>query len=99
MSAVSIIDRYSSGLCSAIHGSMPLSPLSVALRLRICEMLSTPPAIIAGTPSTTMRPAAIAIACSPDAQKRFTVVPAMPIGSPARTIVWRATLRPVVPSG
>ncbi len=47
---------------------MPLSPLSVALRLRICEMLSTPPAIMAGAPSTTMRPAAIAIACRPEAQ-------------------------------
>jgi hypothetical protein len=31
-----------------------------------------------------MRPAAIAIACKPDAQKRLTVVPAMPIGRPAR---------------
>ncbi len=76
-----------------------MSPPSPALRPRICEMLSTPPAIIAGAPSTTMRPAAIAIACRPEAQKRFTVVPAMLIGRPARTIAWRATLRPVVPSG
>ena len=83
-------------MCSTIQGSSRLAPSS---RLRICEMLSTPPAIMAGTPSTTMRPAAIAIACSPEAQKRFTVAPAMEIGSPARTIAWRATLRPVVPSG
>ncbi len=75
---------------------MPELPSS---RVRICEMLSTPPAIIAGTPSTTMRPAAIAMACRPEAQKRLTVVPAMPIGSPARTTACRAMLRPVVPSG
>ena len=86
-------------MCWTIHGSRLASPSSAALRPRICEMLSTPPAIMAGAPSTTMRPAAMAIACSPDAQKRFTVVPAMVIGKPARTMAWRATLRPVVPSG
>jgi hypothetical protein len=62
-------------------------------------MLSTPPAIMAGAPSTTMRPAAMAMACRPEAQKRFTVVPAMLIGRPARMMLWRAMLRPVVPSG
>ncbi len=60
---------------------------------RIAEMLSTPPAIMAGAPSATMRPAAIAIACRPEAQKRFTVVPATDSGRPARTTAWRAMLR------
>ncbi|MCY1313262.1 hypothetical protein D3C72_2600670 [compost metagenome] len=54
---------------------------------------------MAGAPSTTMRPAAMAIACRPEAQKRFTVVPAMLMGRPERMIDWRAMLRPVVPSG
>ena len=75
---------------------MPESPLS---RLRMCEMLSTPPAMMAGAPSTVMRPAPMAIACRPEAQKRLTVVPAIVIGRPARITLWRATLRPVVPSG
>ena len=44
-------------------------------------------------------PAAMAIACRPEAQKRLTVVPAIVIGKPARITLWRAILRPVVPSG
>jgi hypothetical protein len=75
---------------------MPELPSS---RVRICEMLSTPPAIIAGTPSATMRPAAIAMACRPEAQKRLTGGARDADRQPARMTVWRATLRPVVPSG
>ena len=62
------------------------------------EMLSTPPATITGTWSTMMRCAAIAIACSPDEQKRLMVTPAVVTGSPARSAATRAMLPPVVPS-
>ena len=75
---------------------MPLSPSS---RVRMREMLSTPPATMAETPSETMRPAAIEMAFRPEAQKRLMVAPVMPMGRPARSTVCRATLRPVVPSG
>jgi hypothetical protein len=53
-------------------------------------MLSTPPATIAGAPSTMMRCAAIAMACRPDEQKRLTVTPAVVTGSPARSAMPRA---------
>src|SRR5689334_8086630 len=42
---------------------------------------------------------AIAIVCRPDEQKRFTVMPAVVTGHPARIAIWRAMLRPVAPSG
>jgi hypothetical protein len=41
------------GLALGDPGSMPLAPLPVALRFWICEQLSTPPVIMAGTPSPT----------------------------------------------
>jgi hypothetical protein len=41
----------------------------------------------------------MAMACRPDAQKRFTVVPATLTGNPALITAWRAMLRPVRPSG
>ena len=69
------------------------------LRVHLHEMISTPPAIMAGAPSTAMLPAAMAIACRPEAQKRLTVAPAIVTGRPARMLLWRAMLRPVVPSG
>ena len=47
-------------------------------------MLSTPPPIITGAPSTMMRCAAIAIALSPDEQKRLIDTPPVVMGSPAR---------------
>ena len=60
---------------------------------------SRPPATTTGTRSTTTRWAAITIACMPEEQKRFTVVPAVVTGSPARIADWRAMLWPVAPSG
>src|SRR5439155_212345 len=46
-----------------------------------------------------MRCAASAMVCSPDEQKRFTVMPGTVCGSPARTAIWRAMFQPVAPSG
>src|SRR5438067_8164292 len=46
-----------------------------------------------------MRCAASAMVCSPDEQKRFTVMPGTLCGSPARTAIWRAMFQPVAPSG
>ena len=63
------------------------------------EIDSTPPATITGAPSTTMRCAAIEVACKPEEQKRLTVVPATVTGQPARIAATRATLCPVAPSG
>ena len=62
-------------------------------------MDSRPPATMIGTLSTITRWAAIAMACSPDEQKRFTVVPAVVTGRPARNAAWRAMFWPVAPSG
>src|SRR4051794_30022186 len=61
-------------------------------------MLSNPPATATGTPSHTTRFAAIATACSPDEQNRFTVMAAALLGSPARSEACRAMLWPVAPS-
>ncbi len=58
-----------------------------------------PPPTITGTLSTITRCAAMAMACSPEEQKRFTVVPELVTGRPARSAICRATLPPVVPSG
>ncbi|MET3863224.1 hypothetical protein ABIC20_000533 [Methylobacterium radiotolerans] len=60
---------------------------------------STPPATATGTPSRTIRRAALAIASSPEAQKRETVTPADSTGIPATRAAWRATLPPVAFSG
>jgi hypothetical protein len=46
-----------------------------------------------------MRCAASAIACSPELQKRFTVMPATVTGRPARIAACRAILPPVARSG
>src|SRR5947209_3283834 len=54
---------------------------------------------MAGTPSTTTRCAANAMACKPELQKRLIVVPAVVTGKPARIAARRATLWPVAPSG
>ncbi|GEM_PF-6988260 len=87
----------SAGLCSTSQGSRCEAPLRPAGFMS--EMLSTPPATMAGTPSSTMRPAATAIACRPEEQKRLITVPPTVTGRPARSAVWRPMLRPVVPSG
>jgi hypothetical protein len=62
-------------------------------------MDSTPPAAMIGTRSTMTRWAAIAMACMPDEQKRFTVTPPVVTGRPARSAAWRAMFWPVAPSG
>src|SRR5712691_7566256 len=84
------------GLCSSSHGSR-----AMCLLPSFCtqEIDSTPPATITGTRSTMTRCAAMAMVCNPDEQKRFTVVPAVVTGRPARSAIWRAMLPPVVPSG
>src|SRR6185436_16358134 len=46
-----------------------------------------------------MRCAASATVCSPEEQKRFTVMPDTVTGMPARIAIWRAMLPPVAPSG
>ncbi len=46
-----------------------------------------------------MRCDAMAIDCRPDEQKRFTVIPAVVTGRPARRAIWRAMFPPVAPSG
>src|SRR5438874_4267539 len=46
-----------------------------------------------------MRCAASAIVCSPEEQKRFTVMPGTLTGHPARSAIWRAMFQPVAPSG
>src|SRR5687767_6668125 len=46
-----------------------------------------------------MRWLASAMVCSPDEQKRFTVMPATVFGQPARIAIWRAMFHPVAPSG
>src|SRR5712692_9473682 len=63
------------------------------------EMDSTPPATKISPSPAMIRCAAMAIVCSPDEQKRFTVAPATVTGQPARSAIWRAMLPPVAPSG
>src|SRR5262245_60445242 len=46
-----------------------------------------------------MRWLASAMVCSPEEQKRFTVMPGTLIGQPARIAIWRAMFQPVAPSG
>src|SRR5918993_5006475 len=46
-----------------------------------------------------MRWLARAMVCSPEEQKRFTVIPGTLIGQPARMAIWRAMFQPVAPSG
>ena len=62
-------------------------------------MDSTPPAAMMGTRSTMTRWAAMAMACMPEEQKRFTVTPPVVTGRPARSAAWRAMFCPVAPSG
>src|SRR5574337_2070197 len=63
------------------------------------EIDSTPPATMTSASPATMRCAASAIVCRPDEQNRFTVVPDVVTGQPARSAIWRAMLAPVAPSG
>ena len=63
------------------------------------EIDSTPPATTMSFSPATMRCAAMAIVCRPLEQNRFTVMPLVVIGRPARKAIWRAMLLPVAPSG
>ena len=65
----------------------------------IIDIDSVPPATMASAPPTMMRSAAIAIACSPDEQKRLMVSADTSTGSPARNDAMRATFMPCSPSG
>src|SRR5712692_7848678 len=65
----------------------------------IMLMDSTPPPMAASAPPRMIWWAAIAMAWSPEEQKRLTVVPAIETGRPARTSATRATLLPWVPFG
>jgi hypothetical protein len=63
------------------------------------EIDSTPPATkISPSPAST-RCEARAMVCSPEEQKRFTVMPGTVTGQPARIAIWRAMFQPVAPSG
>jgi hypothetical protein len=80
------------GFCSFTQG---LGSLSRFIRV----MLSHPPPMAASAPSLMISWAAMAMACKPEEQKRFTVVPATDTGRPARTRATRATLLPWGPWG
>src|SRR5262249_49694734 len=80
------------GFRSLTHGLGSLSRF-------IMLMLSTPPPMAASAPPTMIWCAAIAMAWSPEEQKRLTVVPAIETGRPARTSATRATLLPWAPLG
>jgi len=62
-------------------------------------MLSTPAAIITSASPNRIRSAASATACRPEEQKRFTVMPGTPFGSPASSSAMRATFMPCSASG
>ena len=52
-----------------------------------------------GMPSTMMACAAMAMACSPEEQKRLIVVPLVVTGHPPARAEFRAMFMPVSPSG
>ena len=60
---------------------------------------SVPPAIMICAPPERMRSAAMAMACSPDEQKRLMVMPGTESGRPARRAAMRATFMPDSASG
>src|SRR5580704_6596376 len=60
---------------------------------------SVPPATITCAAPARIRSAAMAIACNPEEQNRFTVIAEVSIGSPARSAAIRATFIPCSPSG
>ena len=65
----------------------------------IMVMDSIPPATITSAPPAMMRSAAIAIACSPEEQKRLMVIAETSTGRPARSDAMRATFIPCSASG
>src|SRR6266508_621400 len=65
----------------------------------IMVMLSNPPPMAASAPPRMIWWAAMAMAWSPEEQKRFTVVAATDAGNPTRSVATRATLLPCGPLG
>src|SRR5271154_5323303 len=62
-------------------------------------MLSTPPPMMESTPSLMIWWAATVMACRPDEQKRFMVVPATLVGRPASMALVRPMFWPCAPCG
>ena len=62
-------------------------------------MLSTPPATITSAPPARIRSQPMAIVCSPEEQKRLTVMPGTLDGKPAIRLTLRAMFSPWGPSG
>src|SRR5580658_5845182 len=60
---------------------------------------SAPPAMMIWAPPERIRSAAMAMACSPDEQKRLMVTPGTESGKPARSAATRAIFIPDSPSG
>ena len=65
----------------------------------IMDIDSVPPATMISAPPLMMRSAAMAIACSPDEQKRLMVIAETSTGNPARSAAMRATFIPCSASG
>src|SRR5438034_6898878 len=80
------------GICSFSTGFGSASRLAIVID-------STPPPIMTSAPSLMTWFAAIAIAWSPEEQKRFSVSPATEVGRPARIAATRAMLWPCEPCG
>ncbi len=78
---------------SAGFGATLLPPIGTRL------IDSVPPATAVVAEPSMMRSAAIAMACSPDEQNRFTVTADALTGTPARRLAILATLRPCSASG
>ena len=62
-------------------------------------MDSTPPATITSATPQAIWPAASAMACRPEEQKRLMVMPQTLSGRPARAATSRAMLKPCLRSG
>ncbi len=75
-----------SACARSIHGSRRMCVLA-----SFCtqEMLSRPPATMTSAPSVMTRCAARAMDCNPELQKRLMLKPAVVMGSPARSAIWR----------
>ena len=95
ISAVSIIDIYTSGRCSLIHGSTN----RCVFILSVCtsEIDSTPPPTPASISPRRTRSLTMASAISPDEHCLSTVMPGTEVGSPALISPWRATFTCVEP--
>ncbi len=95
-SAVCSIGQYTSGRWRCSHSSMKWC---LFISFWTSEIDSTPPATKIEPSPAMIRCAASAMVCSPEEQKRFTVMPGTASGQPARCAIWRAMFQPVAPSG